>query len=132
MYKRLAGPILLAVLATACSSGPELSTKQTPAPPSAPPTTAPSAPSAPETPSTPATAPVAKAKVPNVVGKNHQQAQNDLQAAGFFALTEEDATGQGRMLVWDRSWVVVRQSPRAGTKASTNTTITLSSKKIGE
>ncbi|WP_141578716.1 hypothetical protein [Actinomadura sp. WMMA1423] len=74
----------------------------------------------------------AKVRVPNVVGHNHQTAQNEMQAAGFFMLAEEDATGQGRMLLWDRNWVVVRQSPRAGTKASPESTVTLYSKKIGE
>lgn len=73
-----------------------------------------------------------KVKVPNVVGHNHQLAQDELQAAGFYGLAEEDATGQGRVLVWDRNWVVVRQSPKAGTRVSTDATITLYSKKIGE
>ena len=70
--------------------------------------------------------------VPDVVGENHQSAQDEMQAAGFYMLSEEDATGQGRMLVWDRNWEVVSQSPSAGTCASENKTITLSSKKIGE
>jgi len=55
-----------------------------------------------------------------------------MQAAGFYSLDETDATGQGRMLVWDRNWQVVSQSPAAGTCTSTDTTVTLSSKKIGE
>ncbi|MFC9975785.1 PASTA domain-containing protein [Spirillospora sp. NPDC127200] len=112
-------------------------------PPAAPPpvtSSPPAAPSsAPVSPSTPATTPAptkpatpTKARVPRVVGQNHQAAQNAMQAAGFFMLTEKDATGQGRMLLWDRNWVVVRQSPRAGTKVSTDTKITLYSKKIGE
>lgn len=83
-------------------------------------------------PSLPSSKPPVKARVPNVVGHNHQAAQNELQAAGFFMLAEEDATGQGRMLLWDRNWVVVRQEPRAGTKAGTERTVTLYSKKIGE
>ncbi|MEU5884636.1 PASTA domain-containing protein [Spirillospora sp. NPDC047279] len=70
--------------------------------------------------------------MPRVVGKNHQAAQNLMQAAGLFTLAEEDATGQNRMLVWDRNWVVVRQSPKAGEVAGADTTITLYSKKIGE
>ena len=73
-----------------------------------------------------------KVRVPKVVGHNHQTAQNELQAAGFFVLAEKDATGQGRMLLWDRNWVVVRQYPKAGAKVGTETTITLDSKKIGE
>jgi hypothetical protein len=70
--------------------------------------------------------------VPNVVGENHQYAQDTMQAAGLYVLDEEDATGQGRMLVWDRNWVVVEQIPAAGTMVTEDTTITLRSKKDGE
>jgi hypothetical protein len=38
-----------------------------------------------------------------------------MQAAGFYNLSEEDATGQGRILVFDRNWVVVSQEPKPGT-----------------
>lgn len=80
-----------------------------------------------------AAGPVRKVKVPNVVGHNHQKAQDYLQSLGFYALAEEDVTGQGRLLLWDRNWVVVRQSPKAGTVADPEkVTITLYSKKIGE
>ncbi|MBD2896304.1 hypothetical protein amrb99_52520 [Actinomadura sp. RB99] len=68
-------------------------------------------------------------RVPDVVGHNHQKAQDEMQAHGLFMLAEEDATGQGRMLLWDRNWVVVRQKPAPGTVVSPNTTITLYSKK---
>ncbi|MEU6750105.1 PASTA domain-containing protein [Spirillospora sp. NPDC046719] len=68
-------------------------------------------------------------RVPDVVGHNHQKAQDEMQAHGLFMLAEEDATGQGRMLLWDRNWVVVRQKPAPGTKVSPTTTITLYSKK---
>ncbi|MDW5595495.1 hypothetical protein VSS74_14190 [Conexibacter stalactiti] len=71
-------------------------------------------------------------KVPNVVGENHQYAQDTMQAAGLYMLDERDATGQDRMLVWDRNWVVVEQDPAAGTMVDENATITLSSKKEGE
>jgi beta-lactam-binding protein with PASTA domain len=70
--------------------------------------------------------------VPNVVGVNHQLAQDTMQAAGFYYLTEEDATGKGRLLINDRNWVVVSQQPAGGTKAPLTTKILLSSKKIGE
>lgn len=63
---------------------------------------------------------------------NHQAAQDLLQAAGFYLLLETDATGQGRLLVWDRNWQVVSQSVDGGTTVATATPITLSSKKIGE
>lgn len=71
--------------------------------------------------------------MPNVVGMNHQAAQDLLQSKGIYGLAEEDATGQGRLLVWDRNWEVVRQSIKPGTKIDPATaTITLYSKKIGE
>lgn len=70
--------------------------------------------------------------VPNVVGLNHQLAQDTMQAAGFYFLTEEDATGQGRLLINDRNRVVVSQQPAGGTKAAPDTKIVLRSKKIGE
>ncbi|MFF0267211.1 PASTA domain-containing protein [Kribbella sp. NPDC004536] len=70
--------------------------------------------------------------VPNVVGLNHQLAQDTMQAAGFYYLTEVDATGQGRLLINDRNWVVVSQQPAGGTKAPPDTKIVLRSKKIGE
>lgn len=70
--------------------------------------------------------------VPNVVGLNHQLAQDTMQAAGFYFLTEEDATGQGRLLINDRNWVVVSQQPAGGTHAPADTKIILRSKKIGE
>ncbi|WP_328331654.1 hypothetical protein OHA70_11990 [Kribbella sp. NBC_00382] len=73
-----------------------------------------------------------EAVVPKVVGLNHQLAQDTMQAAGFYYLTEEDATGQGRLLINDRNWVVVSQSPEGGTTASLDTKILLRSKKIGE
>jgi PASTA domain-containing protein len=70
-----------------------------------------------------------KITVPNEVGKNHQAAQDDMQAHGLYNLSEEDATGQGRMLILDRNWHVVSQSPAPGTKVSEDATITLRSKK---
>lgn len=70
-----------------------------------------------------------KITVPNEVGKNHQAAQDDMQAHGLYNLSEEDATGQGRMLILDRNWHVVSQSPAPGSKVSEDATITLRSKK---
>lgn len=55
-----------------------------------------------------------------------------MQAAGFFNLAEEDATGKGRLLINDRNWVVVTQQPVGGTRAPADTTIILRSKKNGE
>lgn len=70
-----------------------------------------------------------KITVPNEVGKNHQAAQDDMQAHGLYNLSEKDATGQGRMLILDRNWKVVSQSPAPGTKVADDATITLRSKK---
>ena len=71
-------------------------------------------------------------EVPDVVGEDHQLAQDTMQAAGLYNLSEEDATGEGRMLLYDRNWTVVSQDPPAGTRVSEDQTITLSSKKDGE
>jgi len=71
-----------------------------------------------------------KIRVPNEVGKNHQTAQDDLQAHGLYMLAEEDATGQARALIFDRNWKVVSQSPAPGSMVSEDTTITLRSKKL--
>jgi beta-lactam-binding protein with PASTA domain len=73
-----------------------------------------------------------KKKVPNVVGKNHQAAQDFLQSRGFFNLREKDCSGRGRLLLFDRNWKVVRQSPKAGRRVSTNRAITLCSVKYSD
>jgi hypothetical protein len=70
--------------------------------------------------------------VPDVVGLDHQAAQDALQGEGLWMLDEEDCTGQGRMLLFDRNWEVVSTDPPAGTHVSEDTTITLCSQKQGE
>jgi hypothetical protein len=70
-----------------------------------------------------------KETIPNEVGNQLQAAQDDLQAHGFYDLSNEDATGQGRFLIYDRNWQVVDQDPPGGTRASEDTHITLSAKK---
>src|SRR4051812_8613967 len=59
-----------------------------------------------------------RARVPNEVGRNHQAAQDDLQAHGFFNLRERDCTARGRLLLFDRNWRVAPQTPPAGARAS--------------
>jgi beta-lactam-binding protein with PASTA domain len=71
-------------------------------------------------------------RVPNVVGMNHQAAQDRLQASGFYNLRERDCTGRGRLLLFDRNWHVVRQSPAAGRQVSVNRAITLCSVKYSD
>src|SRR4051795_9863962 len=73
-----------------------------------------------------------RVRVPSEVGNNHQAAQDDLQAHGFFNLRERDCTGRGRLLLFDRNWRVVRQSPRAGSRVSVNRAITLCSVKYSD
>ena len=63
--------------------------------------------------------------VPDVVGKDHQLAQDTMQASGLYNLSEEDDSGQGRMLLLDRNWTTVRQRPKAGDCVREDTTITL-------
>lgn len=57
----------------------------------------------------------APALMPSVVCMNLQDAQNLIQEHGVFYSRSEDATGQGRMQVMDRNWIVVAQRPGAGT-----------------
>jgi hypothetical protein len=70
--------------------------------------------------------------VPNVQGKNHQLAQDTMQAAGLYNLVEEDCSGQGRALILDRNWQVQKQSPAPDTRVTADKAITLCSQKIGE
>ena len=72
------------------------------------------------------------ATVPDVVGQDHQLAQDTMQAAGFYILDEQDCSGQDRVLIWDRNWTVVEQDPAGGTQASVDDTVTLCSVKDGE
>ena len=64
-------------------------------------------------------------KVPDVVGKDHQLAQDTMQAAGLYMLQEQDASGQDRMLLVDRNWTTVRQRPSAGKCVTEDTEIML-------
>ena len=70
--------------------------------------------------------------VPNVAGLDHQAAQDVMQGEGLWLLDEEDCTGAGRMLLFDRNWEVVSTDPPAGARVTADTTITLCSKKEGE
>ena len=51
------------------------------------------------------------ARMPNVVCMNLQAAQDKIQEAGVFYSRSKDASGQGRMQVLDRNWIVVAQTP---------------------
>ncbi|GAA3673422.1 hypothetical protein C8D87_1011028 [Lentzea atacamensis] len=114
---RIASAAALLLLASACSP--------------TPPPTATTQPSEQKTPTTTATA-AKTCTVPDVVGMIHQTAQDTMQAAGLFFLSEEDASGQGRLLINDRNWKTTAQSVAAGTVVDCNTRIKLSATKIDE
>ncbi|WP_432863621.1 PASTA domain-containing protein [Microbispora rosea] len=75
---------------------------------------------------------VEKAVLPDVVGMNLQAAQDTMQAVGFYVLDDQDDTGQHRLQVFDRNWVVTRQEPPAGKRVPTDTLVVLWAKKYGE
>ncbi|HEX7304528.1 hypothetical protein [Lentzea sp.] len=128
---RIIVPGLLLLATAACGAGPSSTVPaSTPAPPVAP-TAAPVQPTTPAAATTAAPAPAVKTcTVPNVVGLIHQTAQDTMQKAGLFYLTEEDASGQGRLLVNDRNWKTTKQSVAAGEVVDCNTKILLSAEKI--
>ncbi len=70
--------------------------------------------------------------VPNVVGRDLQEAQDALQATGFYNLTSHDVTGQDRYQVLDRNWKVCNQKPAPGTLVPKDTQIDLGSVKDEE
>ncbi|MGH3877361.1 MAG: PASTA domain-containing protein [Actinophytocola sp.] len=72
------------------------------------------------------------AALPDVVCMDLQAAQDAMQAAGYYNLGSDDATGQGRQQLVDRNWVVVGQSPAAGARPEQLAPIQLSAVKFGE
>ncbi|CAL9597942.1 PASTA domain-containing protein [Streptomyces sp. enrichment culture] len=73
----------------------------------------------------------ASAALPDFTGQDLQAAQDAAQAAGFYALDDQDASGQNRLQVFDRNWVVCSQDPAPGTHP-TDTRVTLFAVKDGE
>ncbi|MES9616840.1 PASTA domain-containing protein [Streptomyces tuirus] len=71
------------------------------------------------------------ATLPDVVGQDLQAAQDEAQAAGFYVLDDQDASGQQRLQVFDRNWTVCSQEPAAG-EHPTDTPVTLYAVKDGE
>ncbi|WP_434444303.1 PASTA domain-containing protein [Lentzea sp. E54] len=123
---RIAVAALLLLLTAACSTPQPATTAAGTPEPSAATTTA-----APARTTPPPAAPAVKTcTVPNVVGLIHQTAQDTMQKAGLFHLTEEDAGGQGRLLINDRNWKTTGQSIAAGTVVDCDTKILLSAEKI--
>ncbi|MGB3303426.1 calcium-binding protein [Gordonia sp. (in: high G+C Gram-positive bacteria)] len=62
---------------------------------------------------------------------NLQAAQDAIQDAGVFFSRSDDATGRGRSQVLDRNWIVVSQTPSAGSPVGEAEAV-LSAVKIGE
>ncbi|MGU3293755.1 PASTA domain-containing protein [Williamsia sp. M5A3_1d] len=54
--------------------------------------------------------------MPQVVCMNLQAAQDLIQRSGVFYSRSRDATGAGRAQIFDRNWIVVAQSPAAGSR----------------
>ncbi len=78
---------------------------------------------------TPAAAP---AIMPNVVCMNLQDAQDTIQSSGVFFSRSADATGAGRRQLVDSNWIVVDQTPSAGSPFGGEIEAVLSAVKIGE
>ena len=102
--------------APATTAAPAVAAVPAPAPAPAP---APTAAPAPAPAAAPAAGPaedVAAGTMPDVVCLDLQAAQDTIQAeTGLFFSDSHDATGQDRMQVMDRNWLVVGQQPAAGT-----------------
>lgn len=70
--------------------------------------------------------------MPNLVAKNLQKAQDDLQSLGSYLLDEQDATGKGRITLLDSDWKVCGQKPAAGGKVLIVATVQLAAVKLNE
>ncbi|MGV9991908.1 hypothetical protein [Streptomyces sp. NPDC003374] len=99
--------------------------------PATAPTATPTAPEATATTGGGETRKAGTAALPDMTGKGLQSAQDQAQAAGFYALSSHDASGRGRMQVFDRNWKVCSQSPKAG-EHSTDTTVDFATVKLEE
>jgi hypothetical protein len=70
--------------------------------------------------------------MPSVVGMVLQDAQDLLQAQGSYLMDQVDATGDGRLQIFDSNWKVCSQEPAAGTRLSSADVVTLSTVKLDE
>lgn len=70
--------------------------------------------------------------VPDVGCMDLQLGQDKLQAAGYYAIRAQDASGYRRHPAFDRNWAVVGQDPAAGTRPDTSATITLRALRYGD
>jgi len=70
--------------------------------------------------------------MPDLLGKDLQSAQDELQALGSFVLDQEDASGEGRVQVLDSNWQVCTQSVKAGDDAPIDEIVLLAAVKDDE
>ncbi|WP_188316637.1 PASTA domain-containing protein [Solihabitans fulvus] len=68
----------------------------------------------------------------NVVCQDLKNAEEVLRAAGIRTVRSDDASGRGRRQIIDSNWIVVRQSPTAGSSISQATVVVLGTVKFGE
>lgn len=92
----------------------QITTPEVTTPTVAPPNPAPAEVSQPAAPPATTPLPAPAAVMPDVLCMDLQAAQDTIQAAGVFFSRSDDATGQGRAQMVDRNWVVVGQTPAAG------------------
>lgn len=69
--------------------------------------------------------------MPNVVCLDLQAAQDAIQDHGVFYSKSVDASGQGRLQLIDRNWIVIGQSPKPGKKITEGSAV-LKVVKFGE
>lgn len=70
--------------------------------------------------------------MPDLVGLNLQDAQDQLQDMGSFLMDQEDASGDDRWQIDDSNWKVCRQDPEPGASHSKLDIVTLWSVKNDE
>lgn len=71
-------------------------------------------------------------KMPKLVGKNLQDAQDQLQAQGSYLMDQQDASGLGRFQMLDSNWKVCWQKPAAGKVVPIDSVVVLASVKLTE
>ncbi len=70
--------------------------------------------------------------MPDLIGENLQDAQDELQSLGSYLMDQIDATGEDRWQLLDSNWYVCRQKPAAGKKVSLTATVKLYVVKLEE
>jgi hypothetical protein len=73
--------------------------------------------------------------MPNLVGRNLQDAQDAIQALtgnAIFFTKSHDATGSGRHQILDRDWKVCSQNVKPGATFTADTGIDLGAVKLSE